>query len=428
MTTTTVERPPLSVLVKTFVTRQRVMDYGALLSGQVGRLVFSVVYFVILARTLSLGDFGLFATASSIGVVLSRLAGFGFVSPLYRIATTRPNLIGIYTGGWLLAMALSLPVVLAIALGLYALLYTETVTLAAFLAIVLAEVLIWRSLETVIIVNNGMNRYATGSALAIAGVASKAIGAIVFSLTIHDHGLEAWAFVYIASISTVCLTGFALFYPRQRLRWKPKAWMGRAKDAMGVSAAEVLFYVQSELDKVLVLALGGEALAGLYAIVMRLVDLTATPLRAASTMFTQWIMRARQARDEVRTGWLADIGLGVVSVLALCGIYVLLWMAPDILGDNIATASTFLLAVLLVPAFRNAVEFHTDLLYAHERMAARVLLLGSLGVLKAVLLTLVLTRVQDFGTVALWLNGVFACVYLLSAVTTYGYILKRKKA
>ncbi len=404
------------------------MDYAALLSGQVGRLVFSVVYFIILARTLSLGDFGLFATASSVGVVLSRLAGFGFVSPLYRIATTRPNLIGIYTGGWLLAMALSLPLVLAIALTLYALLYAGSVTLAAFLAIVLAEVVVWRSLETVIIVNNGMNRYATGSALAIAGVAAKAVGAAVFAFTMHGHGLEAWAFVYAASISLVCITAFALFYPRQRLRWKPKAWLGRARDAMGVSAAEVLFYVQSELDKVLVLALGGEALAGLYAIVMRLVDLTATPLRAASTLITQWIMRARQARGNVHTGWLADIGLGAISVLGLLGIYGLLWLVPDLLGDNIATASTFLLAVLLVPAFRNAIEFHTDLLYAHERMASRVLLLGSLGVLKAVLLTLLLTRVQDFGTMAIWLNGVFACLYTLSAIMTYRHILRREKA
>ena len=79
-------------------------DFASLLSGSVGRLVLSLAYFVCVANGLSLADFGLFATASATGVVLARIAGFGFVSPLYRAATVKKHLVGTYTAGYLAAL------------------------------------------------------------------------------------------------------------------------------------------------------------------------------------------------------------------------------------------------------------------------------------------------------------------------------------
>ncbi|MEL6736376.1 MAG: lipopolysaccharide biosynthesis protein, partial [Pseudomonadota bacterium] len=117
------------------VSQKTMHDYASLLSGQVGRLIFSMLYFVTLAKTLSLGEFGLFATASSIGIVLSRLCGLGFLSPLYRIATIRPTLIGVYTAGYITAVLVSLPVILAIAWALHSILYADKLPLAAFLMI-----------------------------------------------------------------------------------------------------------------------------------------------------------------------------------------------------------------------------------------------------------------------------------------------------
>ena len=75
--------------------------------------------------------------------------------------------------------------------------------------------------------------------------------------------------------------------------------------------------------------------------------------------------------------------------------------------------------VLLVPAFRNAIELHTDLLYGHQFMATRVALLGYLVMLKASLLALLLGLLSNVSEVALWLNVVFAVLYVASALVTY---------
>ncbi|MGI9357020.1 MAG: lipopolysaccharide biosynthesis protein [Rhizobiaceae bacterium] len=401
------------------LTRKRITDYSSLLGGQVGRLVFSLIYFVTLTRALSLGDFGIFATCSAIGIVLSRLAGFGFMSPLYRVSVTRPRLIGAYTSAYLVALLASIPFIVAIAWALYTLLYLDLIILPAFLLIIFAEVLLWRTLEMAIIVNNGLDKFLTGSLLTIGGVAAKALMALWF--LIHGGGdIALWAGLYFATNGLIALFAIAFFYPKQRLKWRPRAWAGRARDAVGVSAAEALFYVQSELDKVLVLALGGEIIAGIYAIIMRLVDLTAMPLRALSTLLTQWIMRSRQTGKPTRHGLLIDLLVGFTSSAALAAAALILWFIPDVVGENITMASAFLPLLLLVPAFRNAIEYHTELLYAHELMGVRVILLIYIGTLKAVLLWSLLGSTTDFATMAIWLNTVFGALWLASALVTYG--------
>ncbi len=405
--------------------RKLVTDYASLLSGQIGRVIFSVIYFITLAKTLSLGDFGLFATASSIGIVLSRVSGFGFISPLYRVATTRPRLIGAYTAGYMTAVLISLPLVIALTLGIHALIYSQLMSLSTFAWIIAAEVIFWRSLEAVIIVLNGRQRFATASVLAISGVAAKSLAAVGFALY-GMSDLQNWAVIYCAANAIMALIAIILFYPRQKLRWAPKAWLGRSKDALGVSAAEILFYTQSELDKVLVLAFGGEIIAGIYAIVMRLIDLTAMPLRALNTMLIQWIMRQRQSRKSNKFGLKMDAGIGGFSVLALLGITALLYFAPPFVGENIKLGGSFLLLLLLVPAFRNIIEYHTELLYAHEKMKPRVLLLAALTIAKALLLILLLSKTAEFSEIALWLNGVFAVLYIISAFVTYRVVLNAK--
>ena len=89
--------------------------------------MFSLAYFIALANTLSIAEFGMFATASAAGVMLSRILAFGFISALYRTATIRPNLIGTFTAGFLLLRCLSLPLLAAASCGVYLVFFASTV-------------------------------------------------------------------------------------------------------------------------------------------------------------------------------------------------------------------------------------------------------------------------------------------------------------
>lgn len=395
-----------------------VRDYLSAISGAGGRLVFSLAYFVVLANALPLADFGIFATASGAGVMLSRILAFGFISALYRVATVRPRLIGIFTAGFLMLALLSLPVLAAATWAVYALFFAASIPFAIFAAIIVAEAIFWRPVEAVMIVNNGMGKFGRASVLAILGTALRAAAALLFVLR-DDHTLSSWTWHYLGANALVAIIAFGAFYPRRRLRLRPRLYRRRLADSLAVAGSEILFYLQMEFDKLLVLAIGGADLAGIYAVIMRLVDLTAIPIRTFSMMLVQTIMRRPAVMQSVGIRAGIEAGIFAVSTLGLCVFALVLHVVPNALGHNIAAAAGLVGLAILVPGCRNIVEYHAELLYARGQTMIRAINLALLAGAKAVLLIVAISGTDDPASLIRSLNAVFVGLYLVSAGLTY---------
>lgn len=393
-------------------------DYFSAISGSAGRLVFSLAYFVVLANALTISEFGVFATASATGVMLSRILGFGFIAPLYRIATVKPRLLGAYTVGFLAMSALSLPVVAVGGGVMYLIFFRVDMAPATFALVIVAEALLWRLAEAAIIVNNGLNRFGRGAFLVIFGTAIRAAAALAFAL-LATRDLWIWTQFYVAANALSLLVAATFFYPWQRLRFTPRLYMRRLSDAAYVAGAEILFYLQMELDKLLVLALGGPHLAGIYAIIMRLVDLTAIPVRTFSMLLVQKMMRAPDMLRRIGTRLGIEAGIFAVSTLALLSLAVLLYFAPGILGSNVAEAAPLVILALAVPGLRNLVEYQAELLFARGQTAIRALNLVLLAGIKAVALAYILEHHDMARDLVPALNWAFLMIYAASAALTY---------
>lgn len=421
------QRRPLA-RIGAFVAERRglVRDYLSAVSGAGGRLVFSLAYFIALANTLSIAEFGMFATASAAGVMLSRILAFGFISALYRTATIRPNLIGTFTAGFLLLGVISLPLLAAASYGVYLAFFAGTVPLPVFVAIVFAEALLWRPVEVALIVNNGLGKFGRAALLTILATALRALGAVLFMFAAQPT-IGVWSWYYIGANAASLLIAFGFFYPRQRLRLRQELYLRRLADSIYVAGAEVLFYLQMEFDKLLVLAIGGPHLAGIYAIIMRLVDLTAIPIRTFSMMLVQRMMRAPEllSRLSVKSG--IEGGVFLVSTLALAALAIVLHFFPNALGRNVAEAAPLVALAICVPGLRNLVEYQAELLFARGQTLVRAINLALLAGLKAVLLTTVLTTILDTPDLVLSLNIVFLLLYLASALLTYSAMRKPAK-
>lgn len=401
--------------------------YLSAVSGAAGRLVFSLVYFIALANTLSLAEFGLFATASAAGIVLARLLAFGFISAVYRTATVRPRLVGTYTAGFILLSLVSLPVLAAASLGVHRVFFAGALGLPVFALIVAAEALLWRPFELVLIVNNGLGLWGRAATLAIAGFAIRAAAAFLFAFS-ASRSLDAWALSYCGANGAALLVGVVWFYPRQRLRLRPRLYRRRLPDSVYVAGAEVLFYIQMEMDKLLVLSLGSPRLAGIYAIIMRLVDLTAIPIRTFTMMLVQKIMRAPEFLS--RLCWRAGIEGAVfaASTLALLFFAGVLHFFPRALGGTVAEAAPIVGLALFVPALRNLVEYQAELLFARGQTLLRAFNLALLAGLKGVALAFAMQWTLDPAMLVTALNGVFALLYVASALLTYSALKLPAKA
>jgi len=402
-------------------------DYLSAVSGAGGRLVFSLAYFIALANTLSLADFGLFAAASAAGVMLSRLLGFGFISALYRTATVRPRLIGTFTAGFLMLALLSLPVLAAASALVHLLFFQGSMPLSVFAVVVVAEALLWRPVEAAIIVNNGLGLFGRGAVLTILGTVLRAAFAVAFMLA-PVHTIAEWSLYYLGANAVAAVIAFGLFYPRQRLRLRPRLYWRRLPDSLYVAGAEMLFYLQMEFDKFLVLAISGANMAGLYAIIMRLVDLTAIPIRTFSMMLVQRMMRAPNMLKSVAVRGGIEAGIFAVSTAALCTLALILCVFPDALGHNVAQSAGLVIYAFFIPGLRNIVEYHAELLFARGQTLVRMLNLALLAGAKAVLLSYVLAMSSDT-IVLIWsLNLVFALLYLMSTALTHSALRLKAKS
>ncbi|MBB6260551.1 O-antigen/teichoic acid export membrane protein [Paenochrobactrum gallinarii] len=397
-------------------------DYFALISGSLGRLVVSLIYFIALANSLSLADFGLFATASAAGVVLSRLVALGFNSPLYRIATVKPHLLGAYTAGYLLSILASIPLFALATIGAYLIFFKDNVSFWPFAIIVIAEALVWRSAEIIIIVNNGLGRFGRGSFLTIAGTAARSAAAFLFAFT-SAKDISHWAWWYLgANVFSLLLA--LQFYPKVRLRLRPKLYVRRIADSLSVTAAEFLFYLQNEFDKLLVLSFGGPTIAGIYAIIMRLVDLTAVPIRSFNMMLVQKLMRKPDLLTSAKIKLSMEGGIFAISTIALGGLAAVLYIFPNALGSNVAPVAGLVPLVLLVPGLRNLIEYQNELLYARGQSGLRAINLSVTALIKALLIWLLLRSNHDGNDWIIWLNACFVVLYLFSACFTYWHLRK----
>ncbi|MEM0899819.1 MAG: lipopolysaccharide biosynthesis protein [Pseudomonadota bacterium] len=395
-----------------------ILKYAKSLSGDGSRILIQLIYFYLVANTLSIEEFGLFATASAVGIVLSRLNAFGFISPLYRASAVKPHLIGTFTAGYIAALILSLPVIVGLAFGAHAAFFAGKMLLLTFALIVTSEVLFWRGFEVCIAVVKGTEKFGVASIMIVFAFAMKAVAAAILAFG-SDGDLDSWATIYVSVQGVMFVTCAALFYPKKKLRFYPRLYLRRWREALTVAGSDMLMFAQMELDKLIVLSLAGEFIAGIYSMVMRLVDLTATPVRVFSTILTQRLMRTPELLQTIKVRALIETGVIGVSLAGIGAIVSVLWLKPDILGSNVAAAVPFLFLVALIPAFKNLIEYHAELLYGRGQTGLRLINYALLGAGKMILMTTLLLNFPNPEQWFIWTNAVFAALYACSFLLTY---------
>jgi len=398
--------------------RDVMRGYAHLLGGSAARVVLSLIYFVALTSALKIAEFGFFATSAAVGLVLARLAAFGYGANLFIVAATRPRLIGTYLGNYVVWLVLSLPFCLLAALAVHWAFFDDVGKLVPYLTIVAVEVVVWRLLDVVAAINSGVGRFGHAAATYNLGFLARTLAAL-FYLLFGDHSISQWAAGYaIANISAFVLAVIFLM-PPLRFRLRRGALLLRFRNGLELGSAHLVSMAQGESDKVLILSFGGELAAGIFATCTRLIDITALPVRAFNIMMIQKVLRDPNAMRGRRGLVLTEIGIALLSTGAFCAIAFALWLKPTILGHEIAKAAPYLPMLFLLPAFRNLIEYQAELLYARQRRTSLLLISLVLIIVKAALMTLIFNSLRMEQNWALAMNLVFGAAYLCTSIGTY---------
>jgi O-antigen/teichoic acid export membrane protein len=412
-------------LARTF--RAQFANYLQVFVGTGTRLGLQAVYFFILANTLSLQDMGVFASTSSTGIMIGCFSGFGFSSFAFRAAAGKRRVLGGYLGVFYASWLVSLPLCLAASLPVFYLLFTTSLSLTAFIFIILVEAGTWRIVEMIHQVNNGLGRYAQASFVISLGSALRTAGAIAFMAS-GSHDVETWSVIYLAFNLAAMALAVVVYQPRIRLRWSPSLFLGRIRDALLFSVAYCAFVAQNEIDKLVMLSLADQRTVGIYAISSRIIDFTSVPIRTFHVLYSRKLIREGRQRSQIGRSLSVELLIALISTVAFAALLAVLWVWPNLLGHNVAAATQLLGVLLAVPAFKNLIEYHAELSFAYQAMTIRAVLTTSMVGLKAAALALLLLCFNGIAEWGVWLNAVYIGLYALSAVAVYRFVFEGEKS
>ena len=399
-------------------------NYLQVFAGTGVRLGLQAVYFFILANTLSLHDMGVFASASSTGIMIGCFSGFGFASLAFRASAGKRRTLGGYLAVFYVSWLIALPLCLLASLPIFYVLFTSSLSLTAFLLIILVETGSWRIVEMIHQVNNGLARYASASLVISFGSALRTAGAVVFAASGH-HDVETWSVIYFAFNLAAMAVAIVAYQPRIKLRWRTSIFFGRVRDALLFSVAYCASIAQNEIDKLVMLSLADQRTVGIYAISTRIIDFTSVPIRSFYVLYSRKLIIEGRQRNQIGRSLGVEALIALVSTAGLAALLVALSIWPDLLGHNVAVATQLFSVLLAVPAFKNLLEYHSELFFVYQHMTVRAVMATALVGLKAAALALLLIHFNNIADWGIWLNAVYFGLYLFSAASVYGSIFAR---
>ena len=411
--------PLLAALTRAF--RAQFTNYLQVFAGTGVRLALQAVYFFVLANTLSLRDMGVFASTSSTGIMIGCFSGFGFASLAFRASASKRRTLGGYLAVFYASWLIAIPLCLAASLPVFYLLFTPSLSLIAFLLIILVEAGLWRIVEMIHQVNNGLGRYASASLVISLGSALRTAGAVVFVAS-GRHDVETWSAIYFASNLAAMALAITIYQPRVKLRWRSEIFFGRVRDALLFSVAYCASIAQNEIDKLVMLALADQRTVGIYAISTRIIDFTSVPIRSFYVLYSRKLIIEGRQRNQIGRSLGVELLIALVSTAGLALLLVTLAIWPDLLGHNVAVATQLFGVLLAVPAFKNLVEYHSELFFVYQHMTVRAILATALVGLKAAALAFLLIQFDDIIQWGIWLNAVYLGLYAFSAASVYGSV------
>ena len=411
------------MLARTF--HAQFANYLQVFAGTGVRLGLQAVYFFILANTLSLHDMGVFASTSATGIMIGCFSGFGFSSFAFRAAAGKRRTLGGYLAVFYVSWLVSLPLCLAAALPGFYLLFTTSLSLTAFVFIILVESGTWRIVEMIHQVNNGLGRYASASLVISLGTALRTAGAVIF-MTSGSHDVETWSVIYLVFNLLAMALAVVVFQPRVKLRWRTPLFIGRIRDALLYSISYCAFISQNEIDKLVMLSLADQRTVGIYAISSRIIDFTSVPIRTFYVLYSRTLIREGRKRNQVGRSLGVEALIALISTVAFAALLVVLAIWPNLLGHNVALATQLFGVLLAVPAFKNLLEYHAELFFAYQQLTIRAVLATSMVGLKAAALALLLICFDGIAEWGVWINAVYIGLYALSAAVVYRIVFRNE--
>lgn len=237
-------------------------------------------YFILIARTLGVNNFGIFMGISALAVILNPFSTLGSTDILIR-DVSRNRLV--FAESWanaLLTTAVSGSFLIALALLTSLLIFPQAISPLAILLILASDLVglaLWNMSSGALI---SVGLLSKAAQLQIVLNLSKLVAAIILAIAWKNSSILDWAILYFSANATAAIVSILLVHKMIGLPSKPNLSKIKSNLNQGIyfsigASADV---VNSSIDKTMLTSLDTANSTGLYAAAYRLIEVAYLPL------------------------------------------------------------------------------------------------------------------------------------------------------
>jgi O-antigen/teichoic acid export membrane protein len=341
------------------------------------RLFLQAVYFILIAHALGVAEYGAFVGAVSLVALVAPFSSWGTGFILIREVARDRTTFGRYWGAALGVTALFGCILLCLVLLVSRAIWGTTVPLSALLLVAISDIIVVRIIELAVQAFIAVEVIRRSAEMFIVLSATRVSAALCLKFAVHNPTAKSWAFLYLlstfaATIYSVVAVTKSLGLPSFKLR------LSRAELKEGfyfaVSQTSQTFY--NDIDKTMLVRLGGLEATGIYGAAYRIVDASFAPVSAlvgaASARFFRYGKSGIAGSTRFANKLLpysASYGL-----LAAAFLFVASPILPVLLGKGFATATLALKWLSPLVLLKSIHYFFADSLSAagHQGLRASV--------------------------------------------------------
>lgn len=333
--------------------------------GQGLRLLIQAVYFIIIAHSLGVRQYGAFAAVTAMVAIFSPFVGLGSANLIVKNVALDPELMDeCFWNGVLLILVTGFAGV-GIVIAICRWMLPESIGAATILMVAIADLIFFR---LILMVGNAfvaMERLDRTAQLNVLISAARLAGIAATVLVVRHPTAELWSFVYAATTAVAAIVSLA---SARELVKSFKLGIGRIQEELlegfyfsGGLSAQTIY---NDIDKTMLARLSTLDANGIYSAAYRLIDVAFIPV--SSVIYAAYAGYFRYGKGQVQATYkyalrLLPRPIGY-SLLAFAALLVAAPLIPAILGEEYLRTVEAVRWLAVLPLFKSIHYFFADAL------------------------------------------------------------------
>lgn len=252
-----------------------------MLGGQGVRVLLQAVYFILIARALGAQQYGAFIGAVSLVALIAPFSSWGTGFILIKEVARNRSTFCQYWGAALGVTVLAGGILLCLVLIVSHAIWTNSVPLKAVLLVGISDAIVIRILELAVQAFTAVEALRKCAEIYIVLSLTRTLAAACLFFGVHSPTAVSWAFLYL--LSAVAATVYAVAAVTSALgrpSLGPRLSRTELHEGFYFAVGQASATVYNDIDKTMLVRLGGLEVTGIYGAAYRIVDVAFAPLSA----------------------------------------------------------------------------------------------------------------------------------------------------